>query len=36
MRARRNCRDYERLPSHSEAHITWAAIRLMSRRLTRR
>jgi transposase len=36
MRARRNCRDYERLPAHSEAHITWAAITVMSRRLTRR
>lgn len=31
MRAHRNCRDYERLPAHSEAHITWAAITLMSR-----
>lgn len=36
MRARRNCRDYERLHSHSEAHLTMAAITLMSRRLTRR
>jgi transposase len=36
MRARRNCRDYERLRSHSEAHLTMAAITLMSRRLTRR
>jgi transposase len=35
MRARRNCRDYERLASHAEAHITWAAITLMTRRLTR-
>jgi hypothetical protein len=26
MRARRNSRDYERLPEHSEAHITWANI----------
>lgn len=35
MRARRNARDYERLASHSEAHITWAAITLMTRRLAR-
>jgi transposase len=35
MRARRNVRDYERLPAHSEAHITWAAITLMTRRLSR-
>ncbi|GAB1646729.1 IS5 family transposase [Krasilnikovia sp. MM14-A1259] len=35
MRARRNARDYERLPQHSEAHITWANITLMTRRLTR-
>jgi Transposase DDE domain len=35
MRARRNARDYERLPEHSEAHITWANITLMTRRLTR-
>lgn len=35
MRARRNVRDYERLPQHSEAHITWAAITLMTRRLAR-
>lgn len=35
MRARRNCRDYERLPQHSEAHINWAFITLMTRRLTR-
>lgn len=32
MRARRNVRDYERLISHSEAHLTWT---LMVRRLTR-
>lgn len=31
--ARRNVRDYERLPQVSEAFITWAAIRLMTRRL---
>lgn len=30
------CRDYERLPQHSETMITWAAITLMSRRLTRK
>ncbi|OAH12778.1 transposase DDE domain protein [Streptomyces jeddahensis] len=36
MRARRNARDYERLMSHAEAHIQWAFITLMSRRLARR
>ena len=36
MRARRNCRDYERLPSHSEAFINWSAVTLMTRRLTRK
>ncbi|MGW5121638.1 transposase [Streptomyces noursei] len=35
MRARRNVRDYERLVTHSEAHITWTFITLMVRRLTR-
>ncbi|GHC59551.1 hypothetical protein GCM10010507_40520 [Streptomyces cinnamoneus] len=35
MQARRHARDYERLPQHSEALITWAAITLMTRRLTR-
>jgi transposase len=35
MRARRNCRDYEHLAAHAEAHITWAAITLMTRRLSR-
>jgi transposase len=35
MRARRNSRDYERLPEHTEAHITWANITLMTRRITR-
>ncbi|WP_405889203.1 hypothetical protein [Streptomyces sp. NBC_00133] len=35
MHARRNCRDYERLPEVSEAHLTWALITLMTRRLTR-
>ncbi|SOE06479.1 IS5 family transposase [Streptomyces sp. Ag109_G2-15] len=34
MHARRLVRDYERLPQHSEALITWAAITLMTRRLT--
>lgn len=34
-RARRNVRDYERLPEHSEAHLNWAAITLMTRRLAR-
>jgi transposase len=33
--ARRLVRDYERLPQHSEALITWAAITLMTRRLAR-
>ncbi|WP_435866399.1 hypothetical protein [Streptosporangium sandarakinum] len=36
MNARRNVIDYERLPQHSEAHLTWAAITLMTRRLTRK
>ncbi|MEU1534716.1 IS5 family transposase [Streptomyces fagopyri] len=36
MRARRHCRDHERLPVMSESLITWAAITLMTRRLTRR
>ncbi|MEU1145723.1 transposase [Streptomyces sp. NPDC005901] len=35
MRARRNARDYERLMSHAEAHIQWAFITLMTRRLAR-
>ncbi|MFE9009504.1 hypothetical protein ACFYOY_46855 [Streptomyces sp. NPDC007875] len=35
MRARRNVRDYERLISHSEAHLTWTSVTLMVRRLTR-
>ncbi|KQV94281.1 transposase [Streptomyces sp. Root369] len=34
MHASRLVRDYERLPQHSEALITWAAITLMTRRLT--
>jgi transposase len=35
MNARRNARDYERLPPHAEAHLNWAFITLMTRRLTR-
>ncbi|GAB2627667.1 hypothetical protein GCM10027168_69240 [Streptomyces capparidis] len=35
MPARRHARDYERLVQHSETLITWAAITLMPRRLTR-
>lgn len=30
MKARPNVRDYERLPQHSEAHLTWALIILMT------
>jgi hypothetical protein len=33
MRARRNVRDHERNISHAEAHIRWAFITFMSRRL---
>lgn len=36
MQARRHARDYERLIQHSESLITWAAITLMTRRITRR
>ncbi|KUM68270.1 transposase [Streptomyces curacoi] len=36
MHARRHARDYERLIQHSELLITWAAITLMTRRITRR
>lgn len=36
MKARRNARDYERLPQHAEAHLTWSLITLMTRRLTRK
>ncbi|MFD8474292.1 IS5 family transposase [Streptomyces globisporus] len=36
MNARRHARDYERLIQHSETLITWAAITLMTRRITRR
>ncbi|MGV2918818.1 IS5 family transposase [Streptomyces alfalfae] len=35
MRARRNVRDYERLPEHAEAHLTWSLITVMTRRLAR-
>ncbi|MFI8393152.1 IS5 family transposase, partial [Streptomyces sp. NPDC085540] len=35
MRARRHARDYERLIQHSETLITWAAITLMTRRITK-
>ncbi len=35
MHARRHARDYERLVQHSETLITWAAVTLMTRRLTR-
>ncbi|MFC4894379.1 transposase [Streptosporangium amethystogenes subsp. fukuiense] len=35
LRARRNIRDHERLPQHSEIMITWSAIIQMTRRLTR-
>ena len=31
MNARRNARDYERLPQHSEAHLNWALITMMTR-----
>lgn len=33
--ARRNVRDYERLPQHSEAFINWSMITMMTRRLAR-
>ncbi|WP_369174918.1 IS5 family transposase [Streptomyces sp. R28] len=36
MNARGNARDYERLPQHSEAHLNWSLITLMTRRLTRK
>ncbi|MCC3777506.1 transposase [Streptomyces sp. UNOB3_S3] len=35
MKARRSVRDYERLPEHAEAHLTWSLITLMTRRLAR-
>ncbi|MFD9721946.1 hypothetical protein [Streptomyces sp. NPDC059076] len=36
MNARRNARDDERLPQHSEAHLNWALITTMTTRLTRK
>jgi transposase len=36
MHARRHARDYERLIQRSESPITWAAITLMTRRISRR
>ncbi|MEU7600449.1 transposase, partial [Streptomyces sp. NPDC041003] len=36
MHARRHARDYEGLIQHSETLITWAAITIMTRRITRR
>ncbi|WP_193475523.1 hypothetical protein [Streptomyces griseomycini] len=36
MKALRNARDYERLPQHSKAHLNWALITTMTRRLTRK
>ncbi|MBT3166486.1 transposase [Streptomyces sp. Vc74B-19] len=36
MNARRNVRDYERLPQHSEAHVNWSLITLVTRRLARK
>jgi transposase len=35
-RYRRTVRDYERLPEHHEAAVTWAMITIMARRLARR
>ncbi|MFE5922324.1 hypothetical protein [Streptomyces sp. NPDC056468] len=35
MRARRNCRDYEKLPQHAEAHLAWTVMALMTCRLTK-
>ncbi|MDQ0753978.1 hypothetical protein QF034_008209 [Streptomyces africanus] len=35
MNARRNVGDHERLLQHAEAHLNWAFITLMARRLTR-
>lgn len=35
MKSRRNVRDYERLPSHAEAHLNRTAVTLMTRCLTR-
>jgi transposase len=36
MHARRHARDHERLVQHSESLITWAAITIMTRRITQR
>lgn len=36
MHARRHARDYKRLIQYSESLITWAAITIMTRRITRR
>ncbi|MFE7069271.1 transposase [Streptomyces sp. NPDC057620] len=36
MNARRNARDYARLPQHSEAHLNRALITMLPRRLTRK
>lgn len=36
MHAHRHARDCERLVQHSEALITWAAITLMTRRITQK
>ncbi|MDH6604563.1 hypothetical protein M2164_000198 [Streptomyces sp. SAI-208] len=36
MNARRNARDHERLPQHAEAHLNWALITMMTRRLGRK
>ncbi|AZQ32161.1 hypothetical protein EJ357_00605 [Streptomyces cyaneochromogenes] len=35
FRARRNFRDYEKLPQHAEAHLAWSVMALMTRRLTK-
>ncbi|MGW3036072.1 hypothetical protein ACWDCB_33230 [Streptomyces sp. NPDC001178] len=35
MNARRNARDYKRLPQHSEAHLNWGLVTMMTRPLTR-
>ncbi|REK88444.1 hypothetical protein DY245_21245 [Streptomyces inhibens] len=36
MNARRNVRDHERPPQHSEAHLNWALITVMTKRSTRK
>lgn len=35
MKARRNVRGQEPLPQHSEVHLNWALITLMTRRIAR-